>query len=63
MNKWMALLAALLFLPLLSIAQVDAPPSSVDAFVTVRIEGLDQSGLERLTAQVAKDRAVNIEYH
>lgn len=63
MHKWMALLAALLFLPLTSVAQVDAPPSTVDAFVTVRIEGLDPSGMERLNAQVAKDRAVNIEYH
>ncbi|QQR84882.1 MAG: hypothetical protein IPJ76_09625 [Flavobacteriales bacterium] len=63
MFKWMTLLAAFLLLPALSIAQGDAPPATVDAFVTVRIEGLDHGGMERLNAQVAKDRALNIEYH
>lgn len=63
MFKWIALLAALVFVPRSSNAQSDAPPSTVDAFVTVRIEGLDQGGMERLNTQVATDRAVNIEYH
>ncbi len=62
----MRILSALLLPFLLSVqpalAQEDAPASALEAFVTVRIDGLDASTWATAEKRIAKETATNVEY-
>lgn len=55
------LLFACAFAPKIS-AQGDVPGATVDAIVTVRIDALDHDGWVRISARVARETNMNIEY-
>ncbi len=44
------------------VAQQDVPETTVDAIVTLRIDGLDHDGLVAISARVARETNMNIEY-
>ncbi|MBK8341590.1 MAG: hypothetical protein IPK99_17155 [Flavobacteriales bacterium] len=45
-----------------SFAQGDLPSGGADGLVTVRVDGLDDAGLGRISARIAKEQQVNLEY-
>lgn len=62
----MRILSTLLLPYLLSVqpalAQEDAPASALEAFVTVRIDGLDANTWATAEKRIAKETATNVEY-
>lgn len=44
------------------VAQQDVPETTVDAIVTLRIDALDHDGLVAISARVARETNMNIEY-
>lgn len=66
-NLWIMRLLTLALLPFLlsslpAMAQDSAPAAALEAFVTVRIDGLDASTWATAEKRIAKEAATNVEY-